>query len=43
MTDGWTAQMLSRGLKQDTIDSRLSLVRRFAAYTNASSPSSRSD
>ena len=34
MIDGWTAQMLSRGLKQDTIDSRLSLVRRFAAYTN---------
>ncbi|HEX2047822.1 MAG TPA: hypothetical protein VHF27_08660 [Acidimicrobiales bacterium] len=34
MTDGRTAQMLSRGLKRETIESRLSLVRRFAAYTN---------
>jgi len=34
MIDGWTAQMLSRGLKRNTIDSRLWLVRRFATYTN---------
>ncbi len=34
MIDGWTAQMLSRGLKRDTIGSRVSMVRRFAAFTN---------
>ena len=34
MLDGWTAQMASRGLKGTTIGSRISLVRRFADFTN---------
>lgn len=34
MLEGWTAQMASRCLKDTTIESRLALVRRFAAYTN---------
>lgn len=34
MVDGWSAQMASRCLKDTTIESRVALVRRFAAYTN---------
>lgn len=34
MVDSWVAQMSSRGLKPETIDSRMWLVRRFAEYTN---------
>jgi site-specific recombinase XerD len=34
MLDGWVAQMTSRGLKRETIESRLWLVRRFAEFTN---------
>jgi integrase/recombinase XerC len=34
MVEGWAAQMASRGLKTDTIESRVRLVRRFAEYTN---------
>lgn len=34
MLDGWRIQMSSRGLKQSTIDNRLTLVRRLAAYSN---------
>jgi integrase/recombinase XerC len=34
MVDGWAAQMVSRGLKRETIESRLWLLRRFEAFTN---------
>lgn len=34
MVDGWTAQMLARGLAVNTIKDRLSLIRRFQAFTN---------
>jgi integrase/recombinase XerC len=34
MIDGWVAQMLSRGLRRTTIDSRTALVHRFASFTN---------
>lgn len=34
MLAGWTAQMASRGLKAETVESRVWLVRRFAEYTN---------
>ncbi len=34
MVDGWHRQMLSRGLKSTTINSRLVLIRRFADFTN---------
>ncbi len=35
MLHGWSIQQQSRMLKQTTIDSRVSTVRRFATYTNA--------
>ena len=34
MVNGWIAQMASRGLKAETIDSRMGLVRRFARYAD---------
>lgn len=34
MVDGWRIQMESRGLKKSTINGRLALVSRFAAYSN---------
>lgn len=34
MVEGWATQMLSRGLKAETIDSRVWLVRRFGEFTN---------
>lgn len=34
MQDGWVAQQRSRQLKASTIEGRLAVVRRFAAYSN---------
>lgn len=34
MVEGWATQMLSRGLKAETIDSRVWLVHRFGEFTN---------
>ena len=34
MLSGWRAQQTARGLREDTVDSREKLVRRFLAYTN---------
>jgi integrase/recombinase XerC len=34
MVEGWAVQMVSRGLRQVTVDGRISTVRRFAAFTN---------
>src|SRR4051794_35851168 len=34
MLRGWQAQQLSRGLRQDSIEARGQLVRRFLAFTN---------
>lgn len=34
MVEGWSTQMLSRGLRRVTIEGRLALVRRFAVFTN---------
>src|SRR5690242_5133821 len=35
MLRGWQAQQVARGLREDTIEPRERLVRRFAAFTNA--------
>ncbi|MEK8107294.1 hypothetical protein NKG94_22870 [Micromonospora sp. M12] len=34
MLRGWQAQQLSRGLREDSIEAREQLVRRFLAFTN---------
>lgn len=34
MVEGWATQMLSRGLKAETIESPVWLVRRFGEFTN---------
>jgi site-specific recombinase XerD len=34
MLRGWRAQQVARGLREDTIDARMRLVRRFLAFTN---------
>jgi integrase/recombinase XerC len=34
MVEGWATQMVSRGLRRETIDGRTGTVRRFAAFTN---------